>query len=87
MKLSLEMSKQKVCDEKYLRCGVHKINGKIVVGVGRIVVYPELPGDGGEDRSGEQHAEDDEGLLHEGEEVGKQGEKGEEEADIADTGV
>ena len=53
MKLSLEMSKQKVCDEKYLRCGVHQINGKIVVGVGRIVVYPELPGDGGEDRSGE----------------------------------
>ena len=72
MKLSLEMSKQKVCDEKYLRCGVHQINGKIVVGVGRIVVYPELPGDGGENGGCEQHTEDHQRLLHEGEQMGEE---------------
>jgi len=48
MKLPLEVAKQKVCDEEYLSCGVHEVDGKVVIGVGGIVVNPELPGDGSE---------------------------------------
>ena len=87
MKLPLEMSKQKVSDEEYLRRGVNQVDGKIIVRVGRIVVNPELPGDGSENCREDEHAEDDEGLLHEGKEVGEQGEEGEEEAHISEARV
>ena len=45
MKLPLEMSKQKISDEEYLRRGVDQVDGKVVVCVGGIVVNPELPSD------------------------------------------
>ena len=81
------MGKEQICDEKYLSSAVDEVDGEVVVGVGRVVVDPELPGDGRKDSGGEQHAPCDEGLLHEGEEVGKEGEEGEEEADISQTRV
>ena len=81
------MSKQQVCDEEYLRCGVNKVDGEVVVCVGGIVVNPKLPSDGSENWREDEHAEDDEGLLHEGKEVREQGKECEEEANIADAGV
>ena len=87
MKLPLEVSKQKVCYEEYLSCGVHEVDGKVVVCVGGIVVNPKLPSDGSENWREDEHAEDDEGLLHEGKEVREQGEEGEEKSNITDTRV
>ena len=81
------LCKEQICDEKYLSSAVDEVDGEVVVGVGRVVVDPELPGDGGEDGGGQQHAPGDEGLLHEGEKVGEEGEESEEEADISKTRV
>ena len=77
------LSKKQVRNKKYLSSAVYKVDGKVVVGVGRVVVDPQLPGDGGKDSGGKQHAPSNERLLHEGEEVGKKGEEGEEEANIS----
>ena len=81
------LSKEQVCDEEYLGGAVDQVDGEVVVGVGRVVVDPQLPGDGGEDGGGEQHAARDEGLLHEGEQVCKERQEGEEEADVTNTGI
>ena len=77
------LGKEQICDEKYLSSAVDEVDGEVVVGVGRVVVDPQLPGDGGKDGGSEQHAPRDEGLLHEGEKVGKEGEEGEEEANVS----
>ena len=77
------LGKEQICDEKYLSSAVDEVDGEVVVGVGRVVVDPQLPGDGGKDGGSEQHAPCDEGLLHEGEKVGKEGEEGEEEANVS----
>ena len=69
VELSLHLPEQQVRDQEYLCCGVDKIDGKIVVSIGRVVVDPELPGDGGEHGGCQQHAENYEGLLHEWKEV------------------
>ena len=81
------LSKKQVRNKKYLSSAVYKVDGKVVVGIGRVVVDPQLPGDGGKDCGGKQHAPCDEGLLHEGEKVGEEGEEGEEEANISKTRV
>ena len=81
------LGKEQICDEKYLSSAVDEVDGEVVVGVGRVVVDPQLPGDGGEDSGGKQHAPCDEGLLHEREEVGEEGEEGEEEADITEARI
>ena len=77
------LGKEQICDEKYLSSAVDEVDGEVVVGIGRVVVDPQLPGDGGKDSGGKQHAPSNERLLHEGEEVGKKGEEGEEEANIS----
>ena len=81
--VTTHLGKEQVCDEKYLSSAVDEVDGEVVVGVGRVVVDPQLPGDGGKDSGGKQHAPSNERLLHEGEEVGKKGEEGEEEANIS----
>ena len=81
------LSKEQVRNKKYLSSAVYKVDGKVVVGVGRVVVDPQLPGDGGEDGGGKQHAPCDESLLHEGEEVCKEGEKGEKESNVSEARV
>jgi hypothetical protein len=47
-KVSLDLGKEQVCHKKYLRAGKHQVDGEVVVGVGRVVVDPELPGYGGQ---------------------------------------
>ena len=85
--VTTHLGKEQVCDEKYLSSAVDEVDGEVVVGVGRVVVDPQLPGDGCEDGGGKQHAPSDESLLHEGEKVGKEGEEGEEEADVSEPRV
>ena len=81
------LCKEQICDEEYLSSAVDEVDGEVVVGVGRVIVDPQLPGDGGEHSGGQQHAPGDESLLHEGEKVGEEGEEGEEEANISKTRV
>ena len=81
--VTTHLGKEQICDEKYLSSAVDEVDGEVVVGVGRVIVDPQLPGDGGEHSGGQQHAPSDESLLHEGEKVGEEGEEGEEEANIS----
>ena len=85
--VTTHLGKEQVCDEKYLSSAVDEVDGEVVVGIGRVVVNPQLPGDGGEDGGGKQHAPCDESLLHEGEEVCKEGEKGEKESNVSEARV
>jgi len=83
VELPLDLPEQQVGDEEDLSSGVNQIYCEVVVSVSRVVVDPELPGDGSQYSGGQEHTKDDEGLLHEGEEVGKQRQKREKETDIS----
>ncbi len=65
IEISLEIGKQEVRDEEYLGGGEDQVDGEIVIGVGGVVVDPQLPGEGGEQGRRHHHAADDECLEEE----------------------
>ncbi len=65
IEVSLKIRKQEVRDEEYLGGGEDQVDGEVVVGVGRVVVDPQLPGERGEQGRRHHHAADDECLIEE----------------------
>jgi hypothetical protein len=61
-KVPLDLGKEQVGHQEYLRRGEDQVDGEVVVGVGRVVVDPELPGNGGQECRGHHHSANDKGL-------------------------
>ena len=62
VKVPLDLGEQQVSDQEYLGGGEDQVDGKVVVGVGRVVVDPQLPGNGGQKYGRHHHPSDHKGL-------------------------
>ena len=62
VKVPLDLGEQQVSDQEYLGGGEDQVDGKVVVGVGRVVVDPQLPGNGGQEDGRHHHPSDHKGL-------------------------
>ena len=62
VKVPLDLGEEQVGDQEYLGGGEDQVDGKVVVGVGRVVVDPQLPGNGGQKYGRHHHPSDHKGL-------------------------
>ena len=53
--MATHLGKEQICDEKYLSSAVDEVDGKVVIGIGRVVVDPQLPENGSKHSGSNQY--------------------------------
>lgn len=87
VEVPLHLREQQVRHQEYLSRWEEEVDGEVVVGVGGVVVDPELPQDRSQRSRSHQNTTDQERLFKEWQKVPEEGEEGKEEANVPEAGV